>query len=71
LGETPDQQAAWRVHRLTADLARPLQMGDALSRNTPKLNAGAQILLANCLAHGRRLVSAKVLSAFIPEPEVP
>jgi len=42
-------------HR-TADLARPLQMCDALSRNTPKLTDGAQILLANCLAHGRRQV---------------
>jgi transposase len=40
-------------HR-TADLARPLQMCDALSRNTPKLSGGAEILLANCLAHGRR-----------------
>jgi len=25
-----------------------------LSRNTPKLSDGAEILLANCLAHGRR-----------------
>jgi transposase len=29
-------------------------MCDALSRNTPKLTSGAQILLANCIAHGRR-----------------
>ena len=29
-------------------------MCDALSRNTPKLSDGAEILLANCLAHGRR-----------------
>jgi hypothetical protein len=29
-------------------------MCDALSRNVPKLSAGAEILLANCLAHGRR-----------------
>src|SRR5271155_6140595 len=40
-------------HR-SADLARPLQMCDALSRNTPKLSGGVEILLANCLAHGRR-----------------
>jgi transposase len=40
-------------HRVQ-DLATPLQMCDALSRNTPKLADGAQILLANCLAHGRR-----------------
>jgi hypothetical protein len=29
-------------------------MCDALSRNTPKLSSGVEILLANCLAHGRR-----------------
>ena len=29
-------------------------MCDALSRNTPKLAGGVEILLANCLAHGRR-----------------
>jgi hypothetical protein len=29
-------------------------MCDALSRNTPKLTDGAEILLAHCLAHGRR-----------------
>jgi transposase len=40
-------------HR-AAELARPIQMCDALSRNTPKLSDGAEILLANCLAHGRR-----------------
>ena len=32
----------------------PIQMCDALSRNVPKLTAGVEILLANCLAHGRR-----------------
>lgn len=37
-----------------AELPRPIQMCDALSRNAPKLNAGAEILLANCMAHGRR-----------------
>ena len=31
----------------------PIQMCDALSRNTPK-GIGVEILLANCLAHGRR-----------------
>jgi transposase len=40
-------------HRVQG-LATPIQMCDALSRNTPKLTDGAQILLANCLAHGRR-----------------
>ena len=40
-------------HRV-AGLGRPIQMCDALSRNTPKLSDGAETLLANCLAHGRR-----------------
>jgi transposase len=40
-------------HRV-AELGVPIQMCDALSRNTPKLSAGVEILLANCLAHGRR-----------------
>lgn len=31
-----------------------IQMCDALSRNVPKLPAGVEVLLANCLAHGRR-----------------
>jgi transposase len=29
-------------------------MSDALSRNVPKLEAGVEILIALCLAHGRR-----------------
>jgi transposase len=40
-------------HR-AAELHAPIQMSDALSRNVPKLPAGVEILLANCLAHGRR-----------------
>jgi transposase len=35
-------------------LAAPVQMSDALSRNTSSLPEGVAILLANCLAHGRR-----------------
>ena len=38
-----------------AELHPPIQMCDALSRNVPKLATGIEILLANCLAHGRRL----------------
>jgi hypothetical protein len=34
-----------------AELPSPIQMCDALSRNVPKLPEGAEILLANCLAH--------------------
>jgi transposase len=40
-------------HR-AAELAPPVQMCDALSRNEPDLGPGVQLLLANCLAHGRR-----------------
>jgi transposase len=36
------------------ELPSPIQMCDALSRNVPKLPSGVEILLANCLAHGRR-----------------
>ena len=35
-------------------LAAPVQMSDALSRNTSALPEGVAILLANCMAHGRR-----------------
>ena len=34
-----------------ADLPAPMQMCDALSRNTPKLNGGVELLVANCLTH--------------------
>jgi transposase len=45
--------AALLQHR-AAESAPLIQMCDALSRNVPKLSAGVEILLANCLAHGRR-----------------
>ena len=40
-------------HR-AAELGPAIQMSDAASRNVPKLSEGAEILIANCLAHGRR-----------------
>jgi transposase len=40
----------------TAEQGRLIQMCDALSRNVPKLPEGVEILVANCLAHGRRQV---------------
>ncbi len=40
-------------HRVK-DITAPIQMSDALSRNTSALPEGVEILLANCLAHGRR-----------------
>ena len=42
------------LKRRAAELAAPIQMCDALSRNTPKTARGVNVLLANCLAHGRR-----------------
>jgi len=50
-GENLADVLRWRA----AELDAPIQMCDALSRNTPKLT-GVQVLLANCLAHGRRQV---------------
>ena len=43
------------LKRRVRELPPPIQMSDALSRNTPKLEGG-QTLQANCLAHGRRQV---------------
>jgi transposase len=43
------------LKRRAAELGAPIQMCDALSRNTPKL-PGVEVLLANCMAHGRRQV---------------
>jgi transposase len=40
-------------HR-AAHLPPPIQMSDALSRNAPKLSGGVELLIALCLAHGRR-----------------
>jgi transposase len=42
------------LKRRAAELPAPIQMCDALSPNVPKLPSRVQILLANCLAHGRR-----------------
>jgi transposase len=39
-------------HRV--EQSSPIQMCDALSRNTPRSTNGVQVLLANCIAHGRR-----------------
>jgi hypothetical protein len=41
------------LSRRAAELDAPIQMCDALSRNSPKL-ADVEVLLANCMAHGRR-----------------
>src|SRR5579863_8347614 len=48
-GENITEVLKQRAHGLPA----PIQMCDALSRNTPK---GVETLMANCLAHGRREV---------------
>jgi transposase len=43
------------LKRRARELPPPIQMCDALSRNTPKLEGG-ETLQANCLAHGRRQI---------------
>jgi transposase len=55
LGEVLKQRAA--------ELPMPIQMSDALSRNAPK---AIHVLVANCLAHGRRQF-VKITPNF-PEP---
>jgi transposase len=42
------------LKRRAAELPPLIQMSDALSRNVPKLPPGVEMLLARCLAHGRR-----------------
>jgi transposase len=39
-----------------AELGPAIQMSDALSWNAPKLPGGVELLVAHCLAHGRRQV---------------
>jgi transposase len=42
------------LNRRAENLSPPIQMCDALSRNVPKLAPGVEIMIAHCLAHGRR-----------------
>lgn len=42
------------LQRRAADLTRPIFMSDALAANTSKVSKGVDILVANCLSHGRR-----------------
>src|SRR5215475_831084 len=51
------------LKRRAAELPMPIQMSDALSRNAPK---PIKLLVAHCLAHGRRLF-VKITPNF-PEP---
>ena len=52
-------------HRV-AGLAAPIRMSDALARNAPKLSEDVELLVANCLAHGRRQF-VEVLTNFPEE----
>lgn len=54
------------LKRRTADLPRPIQMCDALSRNAPKLPSALEPLMGNCLAHLRRNF-VEVASNFTPQ----
>jgi transposase len=42
------------LSKRATNLSPPIQMCDALSRNVPKLAPGVEIMIANCIAHGRR-----------------
>jgi transposase len=42
------------LKRRATGLVAPIQMSDALTRNTPKFAEEVELLVANCLAHGRR-----------------
>jgi len=42
------------LRRRTAELAPPMQMCDALSRNLPKLPSELEVIVGHCLAHARR-----------------
>jgi hypothetical protein len=53
-GSHAGENLAEVLKKRSAELPSPIQMCDALSRNVPKLPSGVKILLANCLAHGRR-----------------
>ncbi len=53
-GRHAGENLAEVLKKRSAELPSPIQMCDALSRNVPKLPVGVEILLANCLAHGRR-----------------
>ena len=54
------------LSRRTSELPPPIQMCDALSRNVPQLPKTVELILANCLTHGRRHF-VDVLAHF-PEP---
>jgi transposase len=54
-GENIAEVLRRRAHELPA----PIQMCDALSRNIPKVE-GIKVLIANCLAHGRRQIVDQV-----------
>jgi transposase len=50
-GRHAGENLAEVLKKRSAELPSPIQMCDALSRNVPKLPAGVEILLANCMAH--------------------
>ena len=52
--ERAGENLAKVLKQRAAEMSPAIQMSDALSRNVPKLGAGVELLLANCMAHGRR-----------------
>lgn len=59
------ENAADLLRKRADGLEPPVLMCDALNRNQPKVDQGVQVLLANCLAHGRR----KFVDVFESFPE--
>ena len=44
------------LRQRASELGPPIQMCDALSWNTSKLSEGVEVMIAHCLAHGRRQI---------------
>ena len=49
--ERAGENLAKVLKQRAAELSPAIQMSDALSRNVPKVGAGVELLLANCMAH--------------------
>jgi hypothetical protein len=52
------------LKRRAPGLGAPIQMSDALARNTPKLADEVELLVGNCLAHARFGLSEDVLKPY-------
>ncbi len=55
------------LHQRAAELDRPIQMCDAISRDLPDLPPELKTLVAHCLAHGRRQFVNVAVRRVIPD----